>query len=186
MINKKNRIRGSLVDRIFITFNWVLLIAFALIIAYPLAYIISASFTAGASVMSLSLIPPRVTLAGYKAVFEYRFIWSGYYWSLVYTVVGTLVSLAVTVMCAYPLSRSDFKGRNVIMILCMITMYFSGGLIPTYLNIKNLGLLNSMWSLILPGALSVYNMIVMRTYFQTQIPSALLESAQIDGCGNIQ
>ena len=135
--------------------------------------------------MGLSLIPEEWTIQGYKAVFEYKFIWSGYRNTLVYTAVGTIINLFVTICCAYPLSRKDFKGRGPIMVMCMITMYFSGGLIPTYLVIKDLGILNTMWSIVLPGAMSVYNMIVMRTYFDTQIPMELLESAQLDGCGNL-
>jgi putative aldouronate transport system permease protein len=110
----------------------------------------------------------------------------GYMNSLIYMVAGTLIALAVTVCCAYPLSRQDFKGRKLIMVLCMITMYFGGGTIPTFLQIRNLGLLGSRLSVILPGAMSVYNMIVMRTYFKTQVPHEMFESAAIDGCGNIR
>ena len=154
-------------------------------IAYPLIYIFFASFNAQVTKMGLSLIPEKWSIQGYKAVFEYKFIWSGYLNTLIYTTVGTLINLFVTICCAYPLSRKDFKGRSFVMVMCMITMYFSGGLIPTYLVVKDLGMLNTMWSIVLPGAMSVYNMIVMRTYFDTQIPSELLESAQLDGCGNL-
>jgi len=97
---------------------------------------------------------------------------------------GTTISLAVTVLCAYPLSRSDFKAGGFIMVLCVITMYFSGGMIPTFLVVRNLGLLNTRWAVLLPEAMSIYNMIVMRTYFRTQVPTELLESAQMDGCSN--
>lgn len=179
-------IRYTLSDRIFLGFNWAFLSLFLLIILYPLLYVISASFTAGASVMSLSLIPERFSLAGYQAVFQEKAIWTGYLNSLLYMAAGTAISLFMTFLCAYPLSRPDFKAGGVIMILCMFTMYFSGGMIPTFLVVRNLGILNTRWAVLLPGALSVYNMIVMRTYFRTQIPTEVLESSQLDGCGNIR
>ncbi|HML48877.1 MAG TPA: carbohydrate ABC transporter permease, partial [Clostridia bacterium] len=151
-----------------------------------LLFIIKASVSGGTSVLSLSLLPRNFTWVSYEAVFKYRDIWIGYQNSLVLAFVGTFLSLAVTVCCAYPLSRADFKGGGVVMLLCMITMYFSGGLIPTYLVVRELYLTNTLWSLILPGVMSVYNMIVMRTYFKSQIPPEMLESAQLDGCNNIR
>lgn len=185
MAKTKKAIRHTLGDRIFLTIDFIILLVLLIVIAYPLIYIFFASFNAQVTKMGLSLIPEKWTIQGYKAVFEYKFIWSGYRNTFVYTLVGTAINLFVTICCAYPLSRKDFKGRGVIMVMCMITMYFSGGLIPTYLVVKDLGILNSMWSVVLPGAMSVYNMIVMRTYFDTQIPQELLESAQLDGCGNL-
>ena len=173
-------------DRIFYAINGFLLILIFIILLYPLLFIVSASFSADTTVMGLSLLPRKFSLAGYRAVLEYKDIWTGYVNSLIYMVVGTLLSLVLTVCCAYPLSRRDFAMRNFIMALCMITMYFSGGLIPTFLTVRRLGMLNTMWAIILPGSMSVYNMIVMRTYFQTQIPEELWDSAQLDGCGNIQ
>ncbi len=187
MSKKKNMtIRHTFSDKVFLTIDWIVLSLFLLIIAYPLLFVISASFSAGTSIMSLSLLPARPSLEGYRAVFEYKDIWTGYGNSLIYMIVGTFISLAVTTMCAYPLSRPDFKGKGFIMVLCMITMYFSGGLIPTYLTIRSLGLLQTRWSVLLPGAMSVYNMIVMRTYMKTQIPLEMLESSQLDGCGPIR
>ena len=132
----------------------------------------------------LSLIPKQVTWEGYKAVFEHEMVLSGYKNSVIYMVLGSLVAMIVTVLCAYPLSRSDFRRRKIFMALCLFTMYFEGGLIPTYLTIRSLGMLDTVWALVLPGALSVYNMIVMRTYFATQIPDEMREAAQIDGCGD--
>lgn len=183
---KHSNIRYSAGDKIFLGINWLILSAFMLIILYPLLFIISASFSAGTSIMSLSLIPERFSTAGYEAVLQYKDIWSGYANSLIYMLAGTFISLVVTILCAYPLSRRDFKGGPFVMTLCMITMYFSGGMIPSFLVIRNLGMLNTRWAILLPGAMSVYNMIVMRTYFRTQIPSEVLESAQLDGCGNIR
>jgi len=184
VIKKSSTIRYTFSDKIFLAFDWFILTSFLIIIIYPLLYIISASFSAGSTVMSLSLIPNRFTTAGYEAVFQYKDIWTGYGNSLIYMIAGTTISLAVTVLCAYPLSRSDFKAGGFIMVLCVITMYFSGGMIPTFLVVRNLGLLNTRWAILLPEAMSIYNMIVMRTYFRTQVPTELLESAQMDGCSN--
>lgn len=185
MAKTRKAIRHTFGDKIFLTIDFIILFLLLIAIAYPLIYIFFASFNAQVTKMGLSLIPEKWSIQGYKAVFEYKFIWSGYLNTLIYTTVGTLINLFVTICCAYPLSRKDFKGRSFVMVMCMITMYFSGGLIPTYLVVKDLGMLNTMWSIVLPGAMSVYNMIVMRTYFDTQIPSELLESAQLDGCGNL-
>ena len=178
--------RMSNSDKAFIIIDYIVLCLLFVVVAYPLLYVIAASFSAGPGSMTTYLIPKKLSLAGYQAVFQYKDIWTGYLNSIINMVVGTVLSLAVTMMCAYPLSRPDFKGRNVIMIMCMITMYFSGGMIPTYLTVKDLGLLNTRWALILPGAMGVYNMIVMRTYIMSSIPSDIRESAQIDGCGNVR
>lgn len=176
----------SLSDKIFILVDYVILIFLLIIVAYPLLYVIMASVSAGPASMTLYLIPKKFSSAGYEAVFAYKDIWTGYGNSIINMVLGTLLSLTMTMLCAYPLSRRDFKARNAVMTLCMITMYFSGGLIPTYLVIRDLGMLNTRLSLILPGALSVYNMIVTRTYLMTSIPDDIWESAQIDGCGNLR
>lgn len=178
--------RMSNSDKIFIIVDYIVLCLLFVVVAYPLLYVIGASFSAGPGSMTTYLIPKKFSLAGYQAVFQYKDIWTGYLNSIINMVMGTVLSLTVTMMCAYPLSRADFKGRNVIMVMCMITMYFSGGMIPTYLTVKDLGLLNTRWALILPGAMGVYNMIVMRTYIMSSIPSDIRESAQIDGCGNIR
>ena len=173
-------------DKVFLSVNMLVLLLFAVIIVYPLLYIISASFSANVTTMGVSLLPGKFSLVGYQTVFAYKDIKTGYLNSIIYTVLGTVISLAVTICCAYPLSRRDFRFRGFVMTLCMITMYFSGGLIPTYLVIRDMGMLDTIWAVVLPGAMSVYNMIVMRTFFQTQIPQELLESAQLDGCNNIR
>lgn len=181
---KSHAIRLMKSDYVFLTFTVVLLTFFFVIVLYPLLYIISASFSGGVMTGGgLSLIPARVTLEGYKAVFEQKTVWSGYGNSLLYTLTGTAVALLVTILCAYPLSRKGFKTGKFVMGLCVFTMYFSGGMIPTYITIRNYGLIDSIWALILPGSLSVYNMIVMRTYFNSSIPEEMHEASQIDGCG---
>jgi putative aldouronate transport system permease protein len=182
----KKGFRNSVSDNIFYAIDWILLILVFIIVAYPLAFIITSSFNRGISVMGLSLIPQSFTLGGYQAVFGDSNIWTGYANSILYMVAGTAVSLFVTICCAYPLSRKDFVGKKGIMLLCVFTMYFSGGLVPSYLLVQDLRLADTIWALILPGAMSVYNMIVMRTFFQSQIPDELHESSQIDGCGNIR
>ena len=179
-------IRHSTSDKVFLAVNGLLLAVLLVIILYPLLYILSASVSAGSGLVNLWLIPRNFTLASYEAVWQYKDIWTGYANSLFYMVAGTAIAMFVTICCAYPLSVPDFKARNVLMVLCMITMYFGGGLIPTYLVVRDLGMLNTVWSVLLPGAMSVYNVIVMRTFFASQIPRELRESASLDGCGNIR
>lgn len=173
-------------DKVFLALDWVLIIAFMVILVYPLLFVVAASLSANPTVMSLAIIPERFSTIGYKTVFSYKDIWTSYGNSLLYMVLGTAIALGLTICCAYPLSRKDLDGKWFFMGLCLITMYFSGGLIPSYIAMRNYRLLDSVWAVVLPGAMSVYNMIVMRTYFQTEIPDSLLESAQLDGCGNIR
>ena len=184
MRKAKQAIRYTTADKVFLSLNYTVLTVFLLILAYPLLFVISAAFSGGNATMTLNLWPKTPTLAGFRAVFEYKAIWTGYLNSLIYMATGTLLSLTITVLCAYPLSRSNFRFGGVIMGMCVFTMYFSGGMIPGYLNIRNLGVLDTIWALIVPGSLSVYNMIVVRTYFKTSIPGELLEAAQLDGCGD--
>ena len=177
--------RMSLGDQIFDSINVVLLGLLALIIIYPLVYVLSASFSDPVSVASGDMIlwPVNLTLENYEEVFKNQSIITGYRNSLIILVSGTALNLVMTVLAAFPMSRRDLWGRNVMMKLMTFTMFFSGGLIPTYLLItRTLGLMNSWLALILPGAISVYNMIIMRTYFQTSIPYELQEAADIDGC----
>lgn len=128
----------------------------------------------------------RITLEAYEKLLEYTDIWIGYKNTILYTVVGTLVNLILTVTLAYPLSRKDFLPRKFIMIMLVITMYFGGGLIPTYLVVKNLGMVNNFWAMIIPGAISTYNVLVVRTYFLNSIPNELHEAAKLDGANNLQ
>ena len=171
----------SRADWVFIVIDTIVLVLFFIIIVYPLLYVALSSVSAGKT-LPVTLIPDRISFDGYTSVFAYPFTMSSIWNSVIYTVIGTAIAMLVTILCAYGLSQAFGFGKFC-MTLCMITMYFGGGLIPTYICIKNLGLLNSMWAILLPSALSVYNMIVMRTYFRTQIPQELHESAQIDGCG---
>lgn len=157
-----------------------------LIVLYPLIFVLSASFSDPQKVLNgdMWLWPVGFTLDAYKEVFNYSNVWMGYRNTIVYTLVGTVINVALTTLAAYPLSRRDLPGRNVFMFLITFTMFFHGGLIPTYLVVRDLELVNTMWALIIPNAIATYNLIVMRTYFQTSIPWELQEASLIDGCSN--
>ena len=176
----------SLSDKIFILVDYAILLFLLLITAYPLLYVIMSSVAAGPQSMTWYLIPKRFSWVGYESIIEYKDLWTGYANSLINMALGTVLTLAMTMCAAYPLSRPEFKFRKFAMPIFMFTMYFGGGLIPTYLLIRDLGMLNTRWALIIPGCLSVYNMIVTRTYIQSSIPNDIRESASIDGCGNIR
>lgn len=175
-------------DRIFNIINYTILILVTIIVMYPLVFVLSASFSDPQTVLrgEMLLWPKGVNLNSYVKIFQNKDIISGFTNTLVYTSLGTFINLAMTILAAYPLSRKDFVGRNAIMALLVFTMFFSGGLIPTYLLIKNLGMLNTLWVMIIPNAVSIWNIIIMRTFFQQSIPGELQEAATIDGCSNIK
>lgn len=184
---KKNKIQESFGERMYSFVVYALLTVFCLLIVIPLLHIISGSFSDPMSLLrgKVGLLPKGFTTSMYEKVFKDSEIWQGYWNTIVYTVVGTLISVALTACGAYPLSRKDFFGRNVFMGLFVFTMFFTGGMIPTYLLVKGLGMLNTMWALVLPSAVSTYNLIIMRTFFQTSIPGELAESASLDGCNDL-
>lgn len=183
---KHGGVRYTTTDYVFLGLDWFILCLFFVVLAYPLLYVIMASLSGGSTSLGVWLIPRSFTLEGYKAMVAYSKIWIGYRNSFFYMVSGTLIALVVTICCAYPLSRRDFRGGKYMMALCVFTMYFQGGIIPTYLWIRNLGMMNTIWVIIIPGSLSVFNMIVMRTYFQTSIPDELHDAATIDGSGDFR
>ncbi|KQX46797.1 carbohydrate ABC transporter permease [Paenibacillus sp. Root444D2] len=185
---KSTTIRESQGDRLFLLGIYMLLTVVLIVVLFPLIFIISSSFSSPQAVVSgkVWLFPVEFTLEGYKAVFRNPQIVSGYMNSLIYAVAGTAVNVALTVMLAYPLARKTFYGRNFIMVLLVITMMFDGGLIPFYLVVKNLHLLDSRWAMILPGAMAVFQVIVARTFFQTTIPDEIAEAAELDGCSDIR
>ena len=155
---------------------------------YPLIYVVSASFSEPSEVINgnIWLLPKNVTLDGYEMILDYDPIWIGYRNTIFYTVFGTAFNLLLTLPCAYSLSRRDFRGRKGIMLLFTFTMFFSGGLIPIFLTVQELGLYNSFWVMVVPFAVSAYNVIVARTFFETSLPPDLWDAAQIDGCGNLR
>ncbi|MFD0617108.1 carbohydrate ABC transporter permease [Paenibacillus sp. GCM10027629] len=175
-------------DKVFLICNYIYVFLAFLIVFYPVVYMLSASISDPKYVGSgeMWLLPKGITFEGYKRVFENSAIWTGYGNTILYTAIGTLVNLAVTLPAAYALSRKDFVGRNFFMGMFMVTMFFGGGLVPSYLLIKELGMINSMWALIIPSAASIWNIIVSRTFFQSSIPKELQEAAQIDGCTNMR
>ncbi|MEG1310429.1 MAG: carbohydrate ABC transporter permease [Romboutsia sp.] len=185
---KKNTIKYNLVDRVFQSCVYAFLILALVVVLYPLIYIISASISDPNAVSSgeMLLFPKGITFEGYKTIFENESIWRGYANTIFYTALGTLVNLIVTIPCAYALSRQDFGGKKFFTKFMVVTMFLSGGLIPTYLIVKNLGMVNTIWAMIIPNAASVYNIVVTRTFFQSTIPRELEEAATIDGCSDIK
>lgn len=182
------KIRNTTDDKLFyLTINIVLGIIL-IMVAYPLIYIVSASFSSPAAVSAgkVVLLPVDFSLDGYKAVFEDSKILLGYMNSIFYTVFGTLINVILTLIAAYPLSRKDLPGQGFFMKLFTFTMIFGGGMIPNYILVKELGMINTGWALIIPGALSVYNMIITKTFIQSNIPKELLEASQMDGCSDLK
>ena len=171
-------------DVIFDTVIFILLTLILFVVAYPLYWVIISSFSDPTAVSAgkVLLRPMGFTLKGYVEVFKNSQVMRGFFNSIVITFVGVCVNLAVTLPTAYALSRDNFSGKKPITVFYMITMFFGGGMIPTYLVVKNMQLLNTIWALVLPGCLSVYNMIVARTFFKSNISEELYEAGEIDGC----
>ncbi|WP_054956857.1 carbohydrate ABC transporter permease [Paenibacillus dakarensis] len=165
----------------------IVLILICVAVLYPLVFVLMASISSPDAVMrgEVWLWPKELTMVGYSKIFQNDEILIGYGNTILYTVVGTAINLVMSIAAAYPLSRKDFFGRNTIAALLVFTMFFSGGMVPTYLLVKSLGMLNSMWALLIPGAVSVYNVLIMRTFFQNGIPYEVQEAASIDGCSNM-
>lgn len=178
--------RVSRSDKAFNIVNTLLLTLVLLIVAYPIYFVVIASISDPDAVYQgrVLLWPEGFTLDGYRHILETESIWSGYANSLQYMLVGTTINVVLTLLAAYPLSRRDFAGGGVLMFLYTFTMIFQGGMIPTYLNVRSLGLLNTMWAMVLPGAIAAYNLIIARTFFRQTIPDELLDSGKIDGCSN--
>ena len=154
---------------------------------YPLYFVVIASFSDPSAVASgqVWLVPKGLTLDGYKELFRHNEIWTGYANTILYTIAGTFIGVAVNIFAAYALSKKDLVGRKVLMWLFVFTMFFNGGLVPTFITIKDFGLYNTFWVMVLPFSVSVYNIIVARTFFENTIPAELNDAAKIDGCGNI-
>ena len=171
-------------DVIFDTVIFIILTLILFVVAYPLYWVIISSFSDPTAVSAgkVLLLPMGFTLKGYAEVFKNSQVMRGFFNSIVITFVGVCVNLAVTLPTAYALSRDNFSGKKPITVFYMITMFFGGGMIPTYLVVKNMQLLNTIWALVLPGCLSVYNMIVARTFFKSNISEELYEAGEIDGC----
>ena len=179
----KNRVGISREDKIMYTIIYVAMTLLLITVLYPLIYVVSSSFSSGQAVSSgkVLLWPVEPSITGYKIIFSYKLVWIGYFNTILITVTATAINMVLTICTAYPLSRRDFIGKNIYMTLFMITMFFSGGMIPNYILMSKLHLTDTRWAVILSGAISVTNMIIMRTYFINSIPQELFEAARIDG-----
>ena len=186
-MNKKTTgISRSRADKVFDTLDYIFLTIAFLLVAYPLYFVVIASISDPIAVYEgrVILYPIKPTLEGYSRILSYSSLFVGYKNTLFYTLLGTSINIVLTITSGYALSRKELVGRNVMMMGVMFTMIFSGGMIPNYLLVRSLGLYNTMWALILPGAVSTWNLIVTRTFFQQTIPDELREAADLDGCND--
>jgi len=188
-IKKKNKIiSNSFSDKIFDITNILIMVTLLIIFVFPLWFIIVASFSDPDAVYAGRVLVwvKDFTLIGYKQIFEYDPIWLGYRNNIFYTVLGTVINMVVTVLCAYPLAQKDWLPRKFWIKFCMVPMFFGGGLIPTYLVIKKLGMVDTIWAMLIPGALSFYNALIVRNYFMNSIPKELREASELDGATHSQ
>lgn len=185
-MKRKAGIKQRFADHLFDAFNTLFLLACLVSVVYPLLYILSCSFSDRLAVTGgkVWLLPVQPTLFAYDLVFKYQKVWSGYYNSIVYMVLGTAIGVIITILASYPLARRGFVGKKLFSWLFLFTMLFNGGLIPTYLWINDLKMVDTLWVMVVPGAVSAWNIIIMRTYFQSSIPVELFESAELDGCSD--
>ncbi len=181
---RQNKIKNSSSDRTLYIIVDVLLILILLVVAYPIIYVVSCSFSSASAVSSgqVLLWPVQPSIDGYKLVFNYKTVWIGLKNSLFYTIVGTTFNMILTTLAAYSLSRPNFQGKAVYTGLFLFTMIFTAGMIPKYILMSKFHLINTRWALIFSGGISVYNMIIVRTYFRSSIPAELYEAAYLDSC----
>ena len=175
-------------EKVFDVVITIVMGVIAVLFLLPLLNVLACSFSSPDKVVAgeVGLIPVEFTLDGYKKVFANDSLIRGFLNSLLYTFLGTVIQVTLQMLCAYPLSRRDFKGRKFLNIFLTLTMFISGGMIQTYLLISKLQMLDTMWAIIIPGCVSVSNIIVIRTYMSTSIPNELQEAARIDGCSDFQ
>ncbi len=185
---RARKMNKSIGDRVFMFFLYAFLWGSFLLVLYPLIYVLSSSLSSPQAVTSgrVWLWPVDFTLDGYIRVFQNKQVMVGYKNSIIYAVIGTVINIAITMMAAYPLSRKEFKGGSFFAKIFTFTMLFSGGLIPSYMIVKDLGLIDTMWAIILPSAMQVYYMIIARTFFKTTIPEELYEASNLDGCSEFK
>jgi ABC-type glycerol-3-phosphate transport system permease component len=184
----KNKIRLPFSDKVYLGFVYSFLGIFTLMVLYPLIYVLACSFSSPEALLAgkVFLWPVDLSLKGYTSVFKTRQVWIGYRNTFIYTLVGTVLNLFFTLCAAFPLSRPEFKARKAITWFYAITLFVSGGLIPYYLLIRSLGMIDTMWALILPGLLSAWWIVICRTFLQASIPNELFEAAIMDGCSYFQ
>ena len=182
------KIREPFRDRVFLVVVTIMLTVVLALVLLPLVYIVASSFSSASAVSAgrVSLWPVEFSLHAYRVALTNPQVLQGYYNSLIYAVAGTLISVTLTVAIAYPLSRKTFFGRNVLMTLLIFTMLFSGGLIPTYMVVQDVGMLNTRWALLIPNAIGVFQVIIARTFFANSIPDELYEAAMLDGASELR
>ena len=175
-------------DLIFNIILYGMSIIILLIVIYPLYFIVIASFSNPTEVANgkVWFVPSQFTVDGYKEIMRHSELWTGYRNTIVYTVLGTVTGLAVNIPAAYALSRRDLVGRKLITFFFIFTMFFNGGLIPTYFTIRDFGLYDTFWVMVLPFSVAVYHIIIARTFFDSSLPQGILDVAQIDGCVNLR
>jgi putative aldouronate transport system permease protein len=185
-ITHRQKLTGG--DLVFMSILYTIMIAILIIVVYPMYFIVIASFSDPLAVNAgrVLLWPADISLEGYKTLFETDNIMIAYRNTIMYTVLGTFIALAVNLPAAYSLSRKDFVGRRFFNVYFIFTMFFSGGLVPTYLTIRDFGLLNTVTVMVLPFSVAVYNILVARTFFGNSLPQGLFDAARIDGCGNLR
>jgi len=185
--NKRSYMSATTGEKVFDAFIYIILAVCFLLYLFPLLYVVLASVTPYKDVVkaSLVIIPSEVTLEGYRFIFENSNMVQAFGNTAFVTIVGTLLSMVVSILMAFPLSKKDLPGRGLMLKLLVFTMYFSGGLIPTYMVVKNTGVLNTIWAMIIPGAISTYNLLLIKSYFES-MPAGLLDAALIDGCSPIR
>ena len=186
MKKRKNAIGDSRGDKVYYIICGTIVTLLTLIVLYPLIYVLSASFSSAKAVTSgrMWLWPVDLTVVGYKYILQYRSVWIGYRNTIFYSLGSTAIGVALSMICAYPLARKGLRGRRFFSLIFTFTMIFSGGMIPSYILMKNLKILNTVWVMLIPGCMSVYNMIIARTFIQNTIPDELIDASRIDGCSD--
>ncbi|MBR1970660.1 MAG: carbohydrate ABC transporter permease [Clostridia bacterium] len=179
-----NRIKSCFADRVFDIINTIILAFILIITAYPLIITISSSISSANAISAgkVYFLPVDITFDGYIAVVKNKQVITGVTNSVFYTAVGSAINVVMTVLAAYPLSRKDFRPQKFVSLMFAFTMWFSGGMIPSYILVRDLGMINTRWAMLIPPAFGVWNMVLVRTYFQSNIPESLFESARLDGC----
>lgn len=187
-LNEKRKIHRTPGDRVFDIAMYTIAVLLIIICLYPMYFILIASISSPSDVSAGNIVfyPKGITFKGYAKLFEYKELWVGYRNTVLYAVVGSVINLAVNISAAYALSRKDLVGRKLITVFFLIPMFFTGGLIPTYMNIQAYNLHDTFWVMVLPFSVITYYIIVARTFFKNSLPDDMLEAAQIDGCGNLR
>jgi putative aldouronate transport system permease protein len=182
------KLYSSVTDRVYMGVVFGILWLSLLLVSIPLIFVLASSFSSAEAIAAgrVFLWPVGPNIEGYKLIFKTSIILVGYRNSIMYAALGTAINVVMTMLASYPLSRKDFRARNPIMMFFAITMFFNGGLIPTYLLVRNVGMLNTIWAMVIPTAMGIWFVIITRTYIQSNVPMELYESASMDGCSDFR